>query len=577
MNETQTFFAERIANTCVVTSDMQQIDLADSNQNRWLIDLRKITLNPEMLDRYTTAFFDRYADQYPFQVAGLETAAIPLVAAIVLKSHVLGTPVNGFYIKKSRKKHGLLSMIEGNVQNEKVILVDDSMNSGDSFLRQVEVLEKLRIDNPLFDKLNIAALFSIVCYRNLSYYSYFTKKGIRVGSLLTLDDLSVYIKKYVPQLNIRNITNSATKLTPNMFSMVWQWKGSQPNYFYVVPKSTPLYFNKSLYFGTDSGHFVCLDSATGNMKWSYLVPFGSKKKLIFSSPCIVSSGNTTYVCFGAYDGNLYLLDAETGERTWMFMEADWIGSSPCFSEKLGLVFVGMEYGLLKKRGGISAIDAATGKKTWEYRSEHLTHGSPAYSQKYNIIACGSNDKYMHVLNAKTGELLWKYKTAVEIKYAPVIDEEHGCVVFGGIGGDEMHGSRSAVYVCDIKTGHIRAQYNDIYFGIYSTPVVYKDLVIVTSLDKCIHAFQRDTGKAVWKYETHARIFSSPIIVDGKLYVGQNSGYFYEIDPETGDVTSISRFTERITNKAAYDPETNTFFVPTFANEIYAIKNNMYNS
>ncbi|OGG61396.1 hypothetical protein A3C87_00210 [Candidatus Kaiserbacteria bacterium RIFCSPHIGHO2_02_FULL_49_34] len=575
MNKTQTFFAEKIANACITTADKQQIDLDNENPKHWLIDLRKATLSPEVLDCYATDFFERYADQYPFQVAGLETAAISLVAAIVMKSKMLNMPVNGFYIRKSRSKRGLLSMVEGEVQNKKVILVDDIMNSGNSFIRQIEVLEKLRVETPSLDNLSIASVFSIVRFRDHTHYSYFTDKNIDINSILDLNDLNPYIKESAPQLDLHNIKNITTRLTPNNFTTAWHWKGSKPNYFYVIPKSSPLYFNKSLYFGTDSGHFTCLDSLTGKEKWSHLVPFGSKKKLIFSSPCLVHDRGESFICFGAYDGNLYLLNAETGKRKWIFMEADWIGSSPCFSEKLGLVFSGMEYGLFKKQGGVTAIDVHTGKKRWEYRSEYLTHGSPAYSQKYNIIACGSNDKYLHVLNAKTGELLWKHETILEIKYAPCIDEETGCIIFGGIGGNEQNDGRSTVYVCDIKTGHIRAQYNDLYFGIYSTPMLYKNLVIVTGLDKCIHAFHRDTGEAAWKYETPARIFASPIIIDDRLYIGQNSGHFYEINPETGQVTSLSHFTERITNKAAYDPETNTFFVPTFANEIYAIKDSMY--
>jgi len=83
------------------------------------------------------------------------------------------------------------------------------------------------------------------------------------------------------------------------------------------------------------------------------------KKLIFSSPCLVEN---KYICFGAYDGNLYLLDKETSKRKWVFMEADWIGSSPCHAKDLDLIFVGMEYGLWKKQGGVTAIYADTGEK-----------------------------------------------------------------------------------------------------------------------------------------------------------------------------------------------------------------------
>ncbi|OGG62199.1 hypothetical protein A3C87_01250 [Candidatus Kaiserbacteria bacterium RIFCSPHIGHO2_02_FULL_49_34] len=571
MDETQTFFAEQIANRCMATADVQPIDLDNENPAHWLMDLRKVILTPAVLDRYASSFLEQHAAHYPFQVCGLETAAIPLVAAIVMKSQMIGTPVNGFYIKKSRKKSGLLSIIEGTVQNEKVILVDDILNSGNSFIRQVEVLEKLRAETPTLNKLAIVSVFSIVRFRNLDFYTYFSQRNIAVTSLLTLDDLHEHIKKTKPQLNVRNLPARIDEIpTPNNFEISWYWKGSKPNYFYVVPKSAPLVHDGKLYFGTDSGDFVCLNNATGELVWQYRVPFGSKKKLIFSSPCLVTIKKKTFVCFGAYDGNLYLLDAQTGTKKWIFMEADWIGSSPCFSEKLGLIFIGMEYGLFKKRGGVTAIDAATGKKVWEYRSEEFTHGSPIYSEKYNVVACGSNDKKLHVLSAKTGELIWDYETISEIKYAPCIDEKRGQIIFGGIGGDHEDSERGAIYVCDIKTGEPRFTYTDLHFGIYSTPIVYKNIIIVTSLDKIIHAFDVGTGKSVWKFATPARIFASPTIIDGRLYVGQNSGHLYELDPETGKVNSLTLVTERITNKIAHDPEMGMYFLPTFANEIYAL-------
>lgn len=561
--EAKQYLRDIIINDVFVTSDDKVIMEKNGNESRWLFDFRSVLLDSTTLDTYADFFLEKYKHLYPFQICGLEVAAIPLVSAIVMKSVQKGIPVNGFFIRKSRKKSGLLNMIEGKISDDPVILVDDIINSGGTYMRQVEVLEKMNTDGQT--KAHVSHTFSILRFRDLSYYTYFHNKDIAVDSIFELNDF----KNVLP---VSNLNKKDEKQRVHSFESVWRWVGNKPNLFYVVPKSAPLYHGNKLYFGTDSGHFVCLDSRTGNKLWEYLVPFGSKGKIIFSSPCYASG----MVYFGAYDGNVYALDAETGKRKWVFMEADWVGASPCVAYDKNLLFIGMEYGLFNKHGGVTALHAKTGEKVWEYRSKALTHGSPAYSKKYNVVCCGSNDKMIHVLNAKTGELLWNLMTESEIKYAPYIDEDKGRVIFGGIGGDSANESKSSIYVCDIKTGSVLARYMDLYFGIYSTPVMYKNLVIVSSLDKCIHAFDVNTGQSVWKYNTGARVFATPSLIEiqkgvWRVMVGSNNARLHELDPETGECIETFLLTERIINKIAFDKETGMIFVPTFANEIFAIR------
>src|SRR5256886_9344627 len=50
----------------------------------WLIDLRMTLLDGASLELIADLFWERFADRLPFQVGGLETGAIPLVAAIAM-------------------------------------------------------------------------------------------------------------------------------------------------------------------------------------------------------------------------------------------------------------------------------------------------------------------------------------------------------------------------------------------------------------------------------------------------------------------------------------------------------------
>lgn len=535
-----------IEENCFVTDEAQAISETSTLKMRWLFDFRSVILQSEVLNAYAEIFWERYKDKEPFQVCGLELAAVPLVSAVIMKFHEKGTTLNGFIIRKSRKKSGLLKMVEGKVLDIPVIILDDLINTGSSVIRQVEIIEELGKE--------VKEIFTILRFRDLDYYQSFKDKKITLCSLFELDD-------FKESLGVTNLLFSKTEKqigSPFDNNVLWYIKGEKPNYFYVVPKSSPVVSDGKVFFGTDNGLLEARNVLTGERVWSHVIPFGSAGKFILSTPVIYRDT----IFFGAYDGNFYCLNKNTGKKEWVFMEADWIGSSPCVAEDMRMVFIGLEFGLFTKKGGVVGLDARSGKKVWEYRSQELTHASPAYSKKFQVVACGSNDGILYVFNAKTGELKWSFKTEGDIKYAPCFSDYHGFVVVLGLG--------EVVYVLETKTGKVVSTYR-MDFGGYSTPLIIGDTVICTSFDKNVHCFNIYTGDLIWKYNTGARCFATPVLIEGKVYVGSNNGRLFEINPQTGEVTGIFHTRERIVNKIAYDEESKTFLIPTFANEIIAVK------
>ena len=91
------------------------------------------------------------------------------------------------------------------------------------------------------------------------------------------------------------------------------------------------------------------------------------------------------------------------------------------------------------------------------------------------------------------------------------------------------------------------------------------------MDKRLYCIDALTGVLLWKFETEGRIFSSPTIIDGKIYCGSNDGKLYEIDAQTGIMSGFRQVTERITNKIAHNEKTKRFFLLTFANELYCLE------
>jgi len=507
----------------------------------WIMDFRRIILQPEPLREWLDYFWSQVADLDEFQVCGLEVAAIPLIGAVVADAKYKNRKVNGLFIRKSRKKTGLMQMIEGKIlPNVPVVIVDDIINGGISVDRQLLVLDEA--------KLSVAKIITILRFRDLENYQRFTERGIEIKSCFTLNDLS--------DLGLKNLVTKEEEIEVNPFKGLWYFKNPGANLAYVVPKSGPTYHNGKVFFGTDSGEFLALDGATGAVIWKYKVPFGSKGKLIFSTPAC----DDRNVYFGAYDGNLYALNQETGKREWIYFDADWIGSSPAIAKDKHLIYIGLEYGLWYKQGGVAAIDTRTSKEVWKNICPSFTHASPGYSQKMNLVVCGCNDGVVRAWRAHDGKLLWEVQTEDKVRYGIAFNEEARQIIFAAEDG--------YVYFVDYR-GHVQHKFKMIY-GSYSTPLVFDNVAYVTSMDKNLYAIDTKTGQEIWKYKTYARIFSTPALIKGNIVFGNNSGKLHLLEPKTGKLVGSYMFSERITNKVAYDEVNDRLYVPTFANEMYCL-------
>lgn len=549
----------------VRASPKRPIILSNGDESAWIFDFRKVLLQGDVLDAYVSLFFERFKARGPFQVGGLEVAAIPLISAIVSKASERNLKINGFFIRKSRKKSGLMNRIEGDIDPAiPIILVDDVINSGRSFMEQIEVLEQIHDENG--KSLVVEEVFSILRYRDMDSYSYFSKKGIAVSSLYTLDQFRESLK-LAPVIALE-------KQEVNVFDILWCWKGGYPNLSQVRPKSALRVSEGTIYFGTDDGYCVCLDVVTGKEIWKYRLSLSRKGNEIFSSPRVCGD----VIVFGSCNGNVYALDKYTGKRLWVYMEGDSIIGESCYSALHNLVFVPIMFGLHKQHGKVVAIDVSTGGIRWEFSTVAPIEGSLVYSEKESYLFFGSEDMMFYGVSSKNGKEVWHKEIGLRVRGAPCIDEENGLIVIGGLPGSSEQEGQGSVLVCNIKDGKEVYRFKGFSFGGYGSPVSYKNYILFSSLDKHLYCFLKSNGSPMWKTNLGARCFSAPLIVEEehatKIYIGANNGRIHEIDFNTGRINSMSYLNERIVNQVVYDKESKIFFVPTFANEVYAMKRNI---
>jgi outer membrane protein assembly factor BamB/orotate phosphoribosyltransferase len=529
-----------IRQRAILRGETQSLISPKGGSNAWLIDMRRLFMDAKLLDAIAELFWEECADAMPFQVGGMESAAIPLLSAILMKSVARGTPVNGFIVRKERKTYGTGGLIEGTITDAPIVIVDDLLNSGTSLEKVRVILEG--------EKKTIALAFVAIDYHSLRGEAWRDRHGVRVRSLYSLADFGLSIERPEPPLQ-------------SVFINRWNFAAPNPNFFHRVPKSFPSTDGQRVYFGSDCGTFWCLNARDGSVAWTFAVNARGHKNL-WSAPAL----HDGRVYFGSYDGNVYCLDAESGKEIWRFIGADWVGSSPALAPELGLLFIGLEFAVEGQRGSIVALRLEDGEKVWEHRTRRYTHASPAYWPEKELVACGSNDNEMFLFDARTGTMRWRFETRAEgaekgsIRHAPAFDVKRGRLVTGCADG--------RIYIIDVDKGtEVWSVKTD--NTIYTVPLVVEDTAYVGSTDKSLYVLDLEQRAVKRKIYADSKIFSPPRLLAGRIYFGACSGIIYELDAATAEVTGKHQLPDAITNALTYNACTGDFYALTYVNQLFA--------
>jgi len=525
-----------IVEKSIIWDKERRILAPDGRRNNWLIDLRKTLLDPLALTIVAEEFWARFADAWPFQVGGLEIAAVPLITAIQLQGLKRGLTVNGFVIRRERKNYGLSRTWEGEIGDEPIIIVDDTFNSASS-------AEKVRVALCEVSR-SMHGIFAIINYLNPSGKNWLARNNVPIVSLFTLPQFGIKLER-APVPNKRS-----------EFAEVWHFTHSGHHYFHIEPGSAPALDHERLYFGSDGGYFWALDLKSGAPAWHFQVG-GSALKRIRSSPAL----HLRQVYFGSYEGNVYCLDTETGEKRWSFAGADRIESSPALAPELGMVFIGLEHALPSRRGSIAALQMETGEKLWEFAVTAQVHCSPAYSSKDRLMACGTNDGELLLIDPMSRKVIWRFAASGAIKAAPVFDPD-GQVMFVTLDG--------WIYSVSLSTGKARWS-RKVEDAVHSTPLIFNGKVYVGTTGKAFYVLDVERGDVIHRMLTRGRVHASPRLIGERLYFGSTAGVVYELDPNKYEVTGWVQLPERITDPIAYSPLTGFFYARSYDGQIFAFR------
>ena len=109
--------------------------LASGRSSGFFFDMKRTMFDPQGVALAADLLFERIRDEAVDYIGGLETGAIPIVAALCLKSWP-ENPIKGFFVRKEAKGHGTDQRIDGLLEpGSRVILFEDVTTTGGSVMQ----------------------------------------------------------------------------------------------------------------------------------------------------------------------------------------------------------------------------------------------------------------------------------------------------------------------------------------------------------------------------------------------------------------------------------------------------------
>jgi orotate phosphoribosyltransferase len=113
--------------------------LVSGRMSQFYVNCKPVTLCARGIFLIGHLMFEAIKDDDVSAVGGLTFGADPLAVAAAFASELKGTPINAFSIRKTRKDHGIVRWIEGDIQpGQQVAIIDDVATTGGSTIKAIE-------------------------------------------------------------------------------------------------------------------------------------------------------------------------------------------------------------------------------------------------------------------------------------------------------------------------------------------------------------------------------------------------------------------------------------------------------
>jgi outer membrane protein assembly factor BamB len=268
----------------------------------------------------------------------------------------------------------------------------------------------------------------------------------------------------------------------------------------------------------------CFDLATGNLLWTLAATgiAGSPSAMPettddtgLAAPTPATNGKQVCAIFAT--GDLICADMD-GQRLWaknLGVPQNHYGYASSLLAYGSTLFVQYANSVSPR---ILALDMATGAEKWvKTLADKIAWSSPslAYTDGKPMLVVAGNPA-ITAYNLSNGEQLWRVEgLSGEVASSPC---SAGGLVFGAA-------EYAAVIAVNATTGEKLWSVND-YMPETSSPAATADHVYVATSYGVLASYDTKTGALQQQLELGGEFYSSPMLVEGKLFLFSNGGTFH---------------------------------------------------
>jgi outer membrane protein assembly factor BamB len=351
--------------------------------------------------------------------------------------------------------------------------------------------------------------------------------------------------------------------------LISTWKLNGENFLWRVPyggRSTPVVMGDRVYVQNPVGRgptlqerVMALDASTGKVIWEYKVNLYQSDvpahRIAWASPAVDPETGNIHILTGGAEAIALSRDGKRlwsrsfGEEYAAFTTHGGRTMSPVVDGDLVIVSAAVSnWGSAAARAHrLIGLD----KRTGEVRYVSNPGGRP-YDTAYapptianinglRLLIAPLGDGGVHAIKVQTGEKVWSYiatKRAINTGVAV-----SGTNVFLSHGDENTEGVELGLVAAidGSQTGEIKTtKWADrgTEFG-YSSPIVDGKRLYQIDNGSMLMAYDTETGKSLWTLPLGSAQKASPVLADGKIYVGNDGGSFFIIRPgaDKGEILS----------------------------------------
>jgi outer membrane protein assembly factor BamB len=338
--------------------------------------------------------------------------------------------------------------------------------------------------------------------------------------------------------------------------LIDSWELDGQNFLWRAPyggRSTPVVMGNRVYVQNPAGRgenlqerVMALDADTGSVVWerrfSLFQSDAPTHRIGWASPAVDPATGNIYIVTGGLqvvalspDGTP-LWDRSFGEEFAAFTTHGGRTMSPVIDGDLVLVAHAMSnwgseemrrhrFVALDKRTGDVIYVTSPGGRPWDTA---YAPGTIATIGGLRLFVVGLGDGGVHAFKPQTGERVWSFPAAKRAINTGVAIA--GDTVFMSHGDENLEGVQMGLIAAidGSATGDIsstRWAQQGIEFG-YSSPIVDGATLYQLDNGSTLRAFDTTGGKPLWSLSLGQAQKASPVLADGKFYVGTDGGAFF---------------------------------------------------